>query len=212
MVVRLPRFRCPGCSRGETGVSWPAHCRSTPALDQLQARLSALTTYRVAAGVLAHLLPVAATTSHETLRSRTLAIGERLRDADTVKPVPPASAITLSLASTFVRSCHEGERHLEVRVGNPEMPDGGRQVFGAVAKMSTPAEPIAISFVESAVDEIIAWRMAKAQQMRWSRATVQPFLDVRTAVLNDTLKDAFCRRHPGFRPANGNQRPIAAAA
>ena len=33
-------------------------------------------------------------------------------------------------------------------------------------------EPIATSFVESAVDEIIAWRMNKAQQMRWSRATV----------------------------------------
>ncbi len=73
-------------------------------------------------------------------------------------------------------------------------------------------EPIATSFVESAVDEIIAWRMAKAQQMRWSRATVQPFLDVRIAVLNDTLEGAFRRRHPGFRPANDDQRPITAAA
>ncbi len=54
-------------------------------------------------------------------------------------------------------------------------------------------EPIATSFVESAVDEIIAWRMNKAQQMRWNRTTVQPFLDVRTAVLNDTLQDAFRR-------------------
>ena len=73
-------------------------------------------------------------------------------------------------------------------------------------------ERIATSFVESAVDEIISWRMAKAQQMRWSRATVQPFLDVRTAVLNDTLLDAFHRRHPGFRPANDDRRIIAAAA
>ena len=73
-------------------------------------------------------------------------------------------------------------------------------------------EPIATSFVESAVDEIISWRMNKAQQMRWSRATVQPFLDVRTAVLNDTLEDAFRRRHPGFRPANDDRRLIAAAA
>jgi hypothetical protein len=75
-------------------------------------------------------------------------------------------------------------------------------------------EPIATSFVESAVDEIIAWRMAKAQQMRWSRATVQPFLDVRTAVLNDTLEHAFRRRHPGFRPrpANDDHRLTAAAA
>lgn len=49
--VRLPRFLCDGCGRTETGVSWPSHCRSTPALDQLRARLSALITYRVAADV-----------------------------------------------------------------------------------------------------------------------------------------------------------------
>jgi peptidoglycan/xylan/chitin deacetylase (PgdA/CDA1 family) len=39
--------------------------------------------------------------------------------------------------------------------------------------------------------------------MRWNRATAQPFLDVRTAVLNDTLEDAFRRRYPRFRPTNG---------
>src|ERR687894_1671451 len=88
VVVRLPRFRCPGCGRGETGTNWPAHCRSTPELDRLQARLSALMTYRVAAGVLAHLLPVAAGTSHETLRGRTLEAGERLRDAAATRPGP----------------------------------------------------------------------------------------------------------------------------
>ena len=32
VAVRLPRFRCPGCGRGETGIRWPAHCRSTPEL------------------------------------------------------------------------------------------------------------------------------------------------------------------------------------
>jgi hypothetical protein len=73
-------------------------------------------------------------------------------------------------------------------------------------------EPIATSFVESAVDEIIPWRMNKAQQMRWNRATVQPFLDVRTAVLNDTLEHAFRRRHPGFRPANDDWKPMTVAA
>ena len=55
-------------------------------------------------------------------------------------------------------------------------------------------------------------RVTKAQQMRWSRAAVPPFLDVRTAVLNDTLEDAFRRRHPGFRPANDNQRLAGIAA
>ena len=73
-------------------------------------------------------------------------------------------------------------------------------------------EPIATSFVESAVDEIISWRMAKAQQMRWSKPTLQPFLNVRTVVLNDTLEDAFRRRHHGFRPANDDHRLTAAAA
>ena len=72
-------------------------------------------------------------------------------------------------------------------------------------------EPIATSFVESAVDEIIAWRMAKAQQMRWNRTTVQPFLDARTAVLDGTLEDAFRRRHHGFRPANDEGTTAVAA-
>jgi len=140
VAVRLPRFLCPGCGRGETGTSWPAHCRSTPELDRLQAHLSALMTYRVAASVLAQLLPVAAGTSPETLRGHTLKIGEELREAAAVEPVAaalPTPAIALSLDSTFIRSCHEGERHLEVRVGNAETPGGGRQVVGAVANAGT---------------------------------------------------------------------------
>jgi hypothetical protein len=73
------------------------------------------------------------------------------------------------------------------------------------------SEPISTAFVESSVNEIIAKRMNKKQQMRWNRATVQPFLDVRTAVLNDTLADAFRHRYHGFRPANGNEAVALAA-
>jgi hypothetical protein len=40
---------------------------------------------------------------------------------------------------------------------------------------------------------------------------VQPFLDVRVAVLNGTLEEAFRRRYPGFRPANDDQVVAAAA-
>ena len=72
-------------------------------------------------------------------------------------------------------------------------------------------EPISTAFVESSVNETIARRMNKKQQMRWNRATVQPFLDVRTAVLNDTLEDAFRHRYPGFHPANGNEAVAWAA-
>jgi hypothetical protein len=137
VMVRLPRFRCPGCGHSETGISWPSHCRSTPELDQLRAHLSALLPYRVAAGVLAHLLPVEAGMSPETLRGHTLKVGKLLREGTVVKPVAVASAITVTVDSTFIRGCRDGERHLEVRVGNTETSDGGRQVFGAVAKADT---------------------------------------------------------------------------
>jgi hypothetical protein len=72
-------------------------------------------------------------------------------------------------------------------------------------------EPISTAFVESAVNEIVAKRMNKKQQMRWNRTTVQPFLDARTAVLNETLEDAFRHRYPGFRSANDDQARSAAA-
>jgi hypothetical protein len=135
--MRLPRFLCVDCGRGETGVTWPSHCRSTPELDQLQAHLSALMTYRVAAGVLQHLLPVDSGRSPETLRDHTLQVGAQLGTAPAIRPAAAASAVTVSLDSTFIRGCDDGERHLEVRVGNVETAAGGRQVFGAVVKAGT---------------------------------------------------------------------------
>src|SRR5690348_7492997 len=58
VTVRRPRFRCAGCRGEQAGVGWPAHCRSTPEFDQIQAHLSALMPYRVAAGVLEQFVPV----------------------------------------------------------------------------------------------------------------------------------------------------------
>jgi len=121
MTVRLPRFRCAGCGRIEKGVSWPSHCRSTPELVRLQAHLSALMTYRVAAGVLKH----------------TLKTGEQLHNGAVVTPPAAASAVAVTLDATFIRSRDDGQRHLEVRVGNVETDTGGRQVFGAVARSGT---------------------------------------------------------------------------
>src|ERR1700691_4450858 len=122
VTVRLPRWLCTGCRGIETGMRWPSHCRSTPELDQLQAHLSALMSYRVAAGMLGHLLPVEASTSPETFRHHTLKIGEQLRDAALAKPATAEPAISISLDYTFIRSRHDGERHLEVRVGNAGTP------------------------------------------------------------------------------------------
>ena len=140
VTVRLPRFRCVGCGGNEAGHDWPSHCRSTPELNQLQAHLSALMTYRVAADVLEQMFPVGAGNDAETLRCHTLKIGAELRDQPAVRPDTAAPSITVTLDSTFIRSCEDGERHLEVRVGNVEIETGGRQVFGAVAKADTDIE------------------------------------------------------------------------
>jgi hypothetical protein len=143
--VRLPRFRCAGCGAMEAGVRWPSHCRSTPEFDQLQAHFSALMPYQVAADVLKQVFPIDGGKDAETLRRHTLKIGGALRNKAVAKAETPAPAVAVTLDSTYVRSREDGERHMEVRVGNVEthvetnvkVQTAGRQVFGAVAKTDT---------------------------------------------------------------------------
>src|SRR5690242_17542629 len=94
------------------------------------------------------------------------------------------------------------QRHVSDLLGYLER---NRDALVPYAARRRRGEPISTAFVESAVNEIVAKRMTKAQQMRWNRATMQSFLDVRTAVLNGTLEDAFRQRYPSFRPANDDQ-------
>lgn len=47
--------------------------------------------------------------------------------------------------------------------------------------------------------------------MGWNRWTVQPFIDVRVAVLDSTLEGSFCKLYPDLRPAN-DASAISAAA
>jgi hypothetical protein len=137
VTIRLPRFRCAACGGIEAGHGWPSHCRSTPELDRLQAHLCALMTYRVAADLLKQMFPIDAGKHPETLRHHALRTGEALRNAAATRPGAAASAIVVTLDSTFIRSCEDGERHQEVRVGNVETASGGRQVFGAVVRADT---------------------------------------------------------------------------
>jgi len=142
VTVRLPRFRCAACGGIEAGVGWPSHCRSTPELDRLQAHLCAVMTYRTAADLLKQMFPVDAGKHYATLRRHTLKVGEALGECAAVRPETTVSAIVVTLDSTFIRSCGDGERHLEVRVGNVETNAGSRQVFGAVAKSGTTLEKL----------------------------------------------------------------------
>ncbi len=88
------------------------------------------------------MFPVDAGAHHETLRRPTLKVGEALGEGAATQPETAASAIVVTLDSTFTHSCAEGERHLEVRVGNVETAFGGRQVFGAVAKADTDIQAL----------------------------------------------------------------------
>jgi hypothetical protein len=92
-------------------------------------------------------------------------------------------------------------RYLELNADS--MPDYGKR-YRAGQRIST-------GFVESAVNEIIAKRMVKKQQMRWNRYTVQRFLDVRIHVLNGTLEDAFRHWHKGFRPVADQTHQVMSA-
>ncbi len=71
-------------------------------------------------------------------------------------------------------------------------------------------EPISTAFAESTINEIVAKRMIKKQQMRWNRWTVQPFLDVRVAVLDGTLEGLFRKLYSSFRTANDSDAISAA--
>src|ERR1700749_5068402 len=83
------------------------------------------------------MFPVDAGKHPETLRRHALKVGEALRNCAATRLGTAASAIVVTLDSTFIRSCEDGERHLEVRVGNVETNSSGRQVFGAVARADT---------------------------------------------------------------------------
>ena len=100
------------------------------------------------------------------------------------------------------------QRHVSELLGYLERNQGALVHYAAQRRRG---EPISTAFVESAVNAIVARRMNKKQQMRWNRTTVQPFLDVRTAVLDGRLEDAFRRRYRGFRPANDEGTTAAVA-
>lgn len=70
-------------------------------------------------------------------------------------------------------------------------------------------EAISTAFTESVVNQVIAKRMVKKQQMRWTPRGAHLLLQVRTRVLNDQLASDFHRWHPGLSHA---PEPVSLAA
>ena len=65
-------------------------------------------------------------------------------------------------------------------------------------------EIISTSFVEAPVNEVISKRMVKKQQMRWTQEGAHRMIQVRTATLNNELRDEFCRWYPSMNNCNNN--------
>ena len=83
------------------------------------------------------------------------------------------------------------------------IPPGNRYAAGEL--WAPPPCPTAhFSFLRRARQQIVSKAHDQEKGMRWNRWTVQPFLDVRTAVLNGTLQGSFKRRYPAFRIGNDN--------
>ena len=59
-------------------------------------------------------------------------------------------------------------------------------------------ETVSTAFVESTVNELISKRMAKKQQMRWTKKSAHLPLQARIKTLNNELKDQFYKWYPGM--------------
>ena len=70
------------------------------------------------------------------------------------------------------------------------------------------SETITTAFVESTVNEVVAKRMVKKQQMQWSPKGAHALLQTRTATLNGELKQHFGRWYPGFPIANDENHDL----
>ena len=69
-------------------------------------------------------------------------------------------------------------------------------------------ERISTGFVESAVNQVVAKRFVKKQQMRWTPRGAHMLLQVRTQVLNGELRASFQQWYPRFGALD--QAPLAA--
>jgi len=150
-----------------------------------------------------------------------------------------AGSVVVGLDGGYVRSRHrQEERHFEVVAGKVIHADGAQYRFafarnGQAVSAEAFRQTLAATGVNADTSATVLcdgdaglWRLQREALPRativldWWHAAVRfehalqaaRDLDVRTAVLNDTLEDAFRYRHPGFRPANDDHRATTAAA
>jgi len=64
--------------------------------------------------------------------------------------------------------------------------------------------------VESAVNQVLARRLVKRQQMQWAKKGAHLLVQARTKVLNEDWEDCFRQQYPGLRPLSSKLLPMAA--
>ena len=69
---------------------------------------------------------------------------------------------------------------------------------------------ISTAFAESTINQVIAKRFVKKEQMQWTREGAHLLLQTRTAVLNGELEKQFQQWYPNFRSSGSEELKTAA--
>jgi hypothetical protein len=107
-------------------------------------------------------------------------VDDLIFDLDTAEPVPIEQV-------RLLKAVREFDAYLRANAGR--IPNYGERYRAG--------EAISTAFTESAVNQVVAKRMVKKQQMRWTPRGAH-LLQVRTRVLNDQLAGDFHRWYPGL--------------
>src|SRR5260370_9962831 len=142
VCLRVPRYRYCKCGCGTqvwNPISDVLSSRVTPELRHLQVSLGAQISYRKAAALLRMLLPPMGGTTHTPIRSRVIAVGERIAEeirrdiAENRKPDKPAKHMIIGIDGAFVKGRRPTDRaSLEIITGRIEADAEPSKVFAVV--------------------------------------------------------------------------------
>src|SRR5271165_1262827 len=140
--LRVPRYRRCQCRSGTqvwSPTSEVLSGRVTPELRHLQVSLGAQISYRKAADLLRMLLPPVGGTTHTTIRSRVIAVGERIEQeirqeiTENRKPDKAAKQMIIGIDGAFVKGRPPMDRaNLEIITGRIEADAEPSKVFAVV--------------------------------------------------------------------------------
>jgi hypothetical protein len=79
--------------------------------------------------------------------------------------------------------------------GRPDLIENNQALIPNYGERWRYGETISTAFVESTINQVVAKRFVKKQQMQWTKEGAHLLLQTRTAVLNGELDEAATRRN-----------------